>query len=339
MKNIQYDTDKLNLIPILEIVNMLNIDLNSSKNCMCFTGHDGKSPSLKFYPTTNTYYCYGCGIGTKPINLVMDYCEKSFLEACEILENQFFGNYSYSIPNISRVINKKKKNIFIPDGEVYQSILNKSSLSQVGINYLKSRGYTIDTIKKYRVFDIENSYSFFNDLKNEWGEERLYKCGLLKLNDNRYRNCWWKYTIVFPYFDISNNTIYLQGRYLNKNDNELRWVNLPNVTSSLYNINILNDCKKGDDVYICEGITDTLSMYQAGKKAVAVMGANNFKKEYIFMLMDFNIHVVPDNDNGGEKFYKNVKKAFEGYKTIKRVAFEKKYNDISEYLQDINYGK
>lgn len=338
----KFDINKLNSISILDVVNSLGIDLNSSKSCNCFKGHDEKSASLKIYDNTDSYYCFGCGIGGKSshaINLIMDYYEVSFIEACKILENNFFGNHTYALPNINKNINKDKKYNFASDKEIYECILRKSSLSQKGVDYLQSRGYTLESIKKYKIFDIEDIYTFFNELKKEWGEERLYNCGLLKNKDNKYMNCWWKYTIVFPYFDRDNNVIYLQGRYLNKNKNELRWINLSNVKSYLYNINILNDCKKGDNIYICEGITDAISMYQAGKNAVAVMGANNFKKEYIFKLMDYKIYVVPDNDSGGEKFYKNVKKAFEGYKTINRITFDKKYNDVSEYLQDINYGK
>ena len=65
-------------------------------------------------------------------------------------------------------------------------------------------------------------------------------------------------------------------------------VNMPNIKSSLYNLNILNTCEYGEQIYICEGITDALSLNQIGKKALAVMGANNFKKEYIFLLKDYD---------------------------------------------------
>ena len=335
----KYNIQKLNNIKIFEIVDFLQLELNHSKSCNCFKGHDNKSPSLKFYSNTNTYYCYGCGIGTKPINLIMDYYELPFKEACELLENKFFGKNSYNIPHITKVIKKDDKGSFSSDTEVYEWILENSELSKKGLEYLYSRGYSLNTIRKYKIFDIENPYAFFRKLKENWGEERLYKSGLLKLKEGKYISSWWKYTIVFPYFDLDCNITYLQGRYLNNSKDELRWVNLPNISSTLYNMNILNNCKKGEKIYICEGITDALSLNQIGKKAVAVMGANNFKKEYIFILMDYEVFVVPDNDSGGEKFYKNVKEAFSKYKTVKRITFDKKYNDISEYLQGLKDAK
>ena len=327
--------EQLNNIPILEIANILGIALNSSKSIDCFKGHDNKSPSLKFYENTNTYYCYGCGIGSKPINLVMDFYEISFIEAYKILENKFFRDSSYNLPKFKKAVTKQEKTFFVPDIEIYQSIVTNNILSSKGISYLESRGYKQDFIEKYKVFDIEEPYDFFRKLKEIWGEERLYRCGLLKIKDERYLSAWWKYTIVFPYFDLDNNIIYLQGRYLTESKNELRWVNMPNIKSSLYNLNILNTCEYGEQIYICEGITDALSLNQIGKKALAVMGANNFKKEYIFLLKDYDIWVVPDNDSGGEKFFADVQEKFSNYLSVKRFPLNKDYNDITDFLQGI----
>lgn len=333
----KYDTNKLNQIPINEVASILNIDISNKKGINCFKGHDTKSPSLHFYINTNTFYCFGCGIGSTNIDLVMDYNEVSFQEACRILENHFFGNTSYRL--ITQSI-KQKKNIpsFAPDSEVYQWILDNSGLSSKGQEYLQSRGFNITTIKKYKIFDILEPYVFFQKLRKVWSDERLYKCGLLNLKNDRYLSSWWRYTIVFPYFDLSNQVTYLQGRYIDNckdKENCLRWVNLPNVKSSLYNMNILNECKNGEKIYICEGITDTLSLSQKGKKAVGIMGANNFKKEYVFLLNNYDIWVVPDNDNGGEKFFNDVKEKFSNYMSIKRLPFDKQYNDITDYIQGI----
>jgi DNA primase len=331
----KYNIEKLNAIDIAEVAKMLGIDIVGKKGIKCFKGHDSKSPSLHFYFTTNSFYCFGCGIGSNNISLVMEYCEVSFQDACEILENKFFGDSSYKLP-VKTIQYKKNKINFTPDREVYQWIVDNSSLSSRATEYLKSRGFTIETIKKYKISDIENPKIFFKRLRDIWDDERLYKCGLLKIYDGKYSFCWWRYTIVFPYFDLENKVSYLQGRYIDHQN--LRWVNLPNVKSSLYNLNILNDCKKSETIYICEGITDTLSLCQKGKKAVGIMGANNFKKEYVFLLKNYDIWVVPDNDNGGETFYHDVQKKFSEFMSVKRFPFDKKYNDVTDFIQGIKNG-
>lgn len=332
----QYDIEKLNSLNISDVVNMLGIKIGTKKGLTCFKGHDSKSPSLHIYFNTNSFYCFGCGIGTTNINLVMEYCDVSFLEACEILEKHFFENSLYKKLK-QKTIYQNTLDLFSYDSEVYQWILDNSTLSQRGLDYLQSRGYSKETIKKQKIFDIENYNIFFKSLREKWDDNRLYKCGLLKIYDKKLSNCWWRYTIVFPYFNLQNEVIYLQGRYLDHIN--LRWINLPNVKSSIYNLQILNKLNQGDKIYICEGITDTLTMIENGYNAVGIMGSNNFKKEYIYYFMNFNIFVIPDNDSGGDKFFKNIEDAFLLYKSIKRVTFDKKFNDISEYLQGLKNAK
>lgn len=326
----KYNIEKLNSINIAEVAKILDIDIVGKKGINCFKGHDTKSPSLHFYFNTNTFYCFGCGIGSNNISLVMEYCGVSFHEACEIIENKFFGDSSYQLQIKAIQYNKDKTN-FAPDEAIYKSITDNSSLSLRGKEYLQSRGLTIETIIKYKIFDIEEPNIFFGKLREKWSDERLYKCGLLKMKDGIFLPSWWRYTIVFPYFDLENHISYLQGRYIDHEN--LRWVNLPNLKSSLYNMSILKNCKNNEKIYICEGITDTLSLTQIGKKAVGIMGANNFKKEYVFLLKNYDIWIVPDNDNGGEKFYQDVKEKFSDFMSIKRFSFDKKYNDITDFIQ------
>lgn len=328
----QYDIEKLNAIDILEVANMLGITLPVKKGITCFKGHDSKSPSLHFYLNTNSFYCFGCGIGSKNINLVMEYCDVSFVKACEILENHFFGNSTYNIPK-KKITYENTLQVFSYDSEVYQWILDNSTLSQRSFDYLQSRGYSKETIKKQKIFDIADPNTFFNLLRQKWDADRLYKCGLLKMYNHQLTNCWWRYTIVFPYFNLQNKVTYLQGRYLDHEN--LRWVNLPNVKSSIYNLQVLDECGQGEKIYICEGITDTLTMLENGYKSVGIMGSNNFKKDYIYYFMNFDIYVIPDNDNGGDKFYKNIVDAFSLHKSIKRVTFDKKFNDITDYVQGL----
>lgn len=262
-----------------------------------------------------------------------EYYDVFFVEACKILEDHFYGNYTHKIPK-KKIIYKNTLEIFSYDSEVYQWILDNLTLSKRGLDYLKLRGFSEETIKNQKIFDIENPNTFFNSLREKWDEDRLYKCGLLKMYQDELTKCWWRHTIVFPYFNLDNQVIYLQGRFLDDNI-DLRWVNLPNVKSSIYNLQILNECIHGEKIYICEGITDTITMLENGYKAVGIMGSNNFKKEYIYHFMNFDIYVVPDNDNGGDKFYKNIVDAFSLYKSIKRVTFDKKFNDISDYIKGL----
>lgn len=51
-------------------------------------GVDNK-PSARYYPRTNSTYCFACGKARDPISLVMDKEGLSFREACDKLEQRF----------------------------------------------------------------------------------------------------------------------------------------------------------------------------------------------------------------------------------------------------------
>lgn len=51
-------------------------------------GVDNK-PSARYYPRTNSVYCFACGKARDPISLLMDKEGVSFRDACERLEQQF----------------------------------------------------------------------------------------------------------------------------------------------------------------------------------------------------------------------------------------------------------
>jgi|GEM_PF-1751032 len=51
-------------------------------------GIDNK-PSARYYPRTNSTYCFACGKARDPISLVMDKEGLSFREACDKLEQRF----------------------------------------------------------------------------------------------------------------------------------------------------------------------------------------------------------------------------------------------------------
>lgn len=47
--------------------------------------HNEKAPSMKIYPKTNSFYCFGCNVGGDVIKFVMLYHDLDFKEAIEYL--------------------------------------------------------------------------------------------------------------------------------------------------------------------------------------------------------------------------------------------------------------
>lgn len=54
--------------PIVEVAQHYGLSVNRAGFTLCPL-HGEKSPSLKLYPNTNTFHCFGCGAGTSVIDL------------------------------------------------------------------------------------------------------------------------------------------------------------------------------------------------------------------------------------------------------------------------------
>ncbi|MCK8622366.1 DUF6371 domain-containing protein [Prevotella sp. E13-27] len=89
--------DDLNLkrireVPIFDVCSKLGISLYGmgkfTKRATCWY-HDDKHPSMHVNKTKNIYKCFVCGKGGDVIKLVQDYDNKSFIEACDWLVNEF----------------------------------------------------------------------------------------------------------------------------------------------------------------------------------------------------------------------------------------------------------
>ncbi|PUE65475.1 toprim domain-containing protein [Arcobacter caeni] len=327
------DTEKLNNIPIAKVANLLDIDISSKKVVKCFKGHGEKTPSLSFQLNKNFFNCFSCQISGGPINLVKEFYNCSFIEACSWLENRFFNSTNTISNNFESPKYQSKileEDFFEADSEVYEWLIQNTTLSQETIAYFKSRGITEKTLNDFKIKDIQNPYFILNEAKNRWGLDRVIKCGLWKYKNYKYMPVWWHHVILFPFFDIQDRITYIQGRFLN---HEYRWMNLSGVKSTIFNARIFNNLKFSDNVVITEGLTDTLSLYQRGINAIGIMGASNFKIEYVDILKNYEILVAPDNDPAGEMFYKKIEKLFEVHKSIRKVVIPSQFNDVNDALK------
>jgi DNA primase len=208
-------------------------------------------------------------------------------------------------------------------------------------DFLKARKYPDTIITEYNLKGVGDCKAFFQKCIAKWGAERLIKCGLAKEYADKNtggiltRFTWWTDTLFFPFYDIEGHIIYIQGRTLNMEaEKKWKYINLDGVETSLFNQPLLNTLKKNDYLVITEGVTDCISCCLMGKNAVGVIGAHGFKKEYVNLLRDFDIAVIPDNDANktGEKFADKIRNEFQSIgKTVKIYPLGLEYKDISEY--------
>lgn len=311
------DIELLKQIPIQDIARELGIVLSKGKG-MCFYGHDTKTPSLSLNIKNNFWHCFGCGAGGDGIRLVQKYLNLDFMAACSWLCARFAinrSNYrnSRAISNPIRrnaLSSQQRNDICKPDPEVYKWLIDSSSLSQRGLHYLVTeRNLSHDTINHFNIKDLETPSRTFLEIKEKWGLDRLFQCGLAKKTDSgEIKFVWWDHIILFPFYNFDGTLGYIQGRRIG--NKVPKYINLNGIKTEIFNLRVTNSLNNCDIVYICEGVMDALSAHDIGLNAVGIIGAMGFKHQWVTHFLDYRIRVIPDADKAGHEFAQKIKMAF-----------------------------
>jgi hypothetical protein len=89
-----FDTIK-EVLPITDILLSYGVEVKKQNKAICPL-HSEKSPSFTIYPKTNSWHCFGCGVGGSAIDFVMAYCGLDSLEAAKKLDMDFnLGLFDY----------------------------------------------------------------------------------------------------------------------------------------------------------------------------------------------------------------------------------------------------
>jgi DNA primase len=337
MSNKLIDKGQIKGISILSVAEKLGISIKRN-HALCYNNHDKKTPSLSFNDKKNVFHCFGCNDGGDSITLVQNVLKIDFYEALA----WFNENYTiYASKRTASRVNKRRTATkiaqapaqgFLPNPSIYRWIIDKLELTKEAKLYLcEERGFPVDLLEQLEVRSFQNCQELKAELLKNWDVDELLHCGLFKIDHNNSRRfVWWDSTVLFPFFDKGDNITYIQGRRMSSGDP--RYVNLNGVTPSLYNSKCLEVADSSNEVFVCEGITDTITAIQHGYLAVGVLGANGFKPEWVQLFKDTNVTVVPDGDQGGVRFVNNVRRAFKEIGKPVRSVVLPKGHDLNSHL-------
>jgi len=80
---------------IADITAFYGIEVKRNSQALC-PFHNERTPSFTIYPKTNSFKCFGCGIGGSVIDFVMQMCGMDALEAAKKLDADFnLGLFDY----------------------------------------------------------------------------------------------------------------------------------------------------------------------------------------------------------------------------------------------------
>ncbi len=233
--------------------------------------HADKTPSFTVSPDKKLFHCFGCGEGGDLFQFVMKIEKLEFSEAVARLAQQLGIPFSRRTSSTLQKLKELNERVC----SFYQMNL-VSPAGAKAREYLQQRGFTKETIEKFR---LGYALPKWDDLLKTFPKEResLVTVGLVlrtaeeKLYD-RFRE-----RLIFPIWSPLGELIGFAGRALG--DEEPKYLNIANTPlfekgAVLYGLHLAREmARQANLLVLVEGYTDVISAHQAGiKNVVAGMG-------------------------------------------------------------------
>ena len=271
--------------------------------------HGEKTPSFTVYPDTESFYCFGCGIGGDVINFIRHAENLDYIDAVRLLaqrsglEMPLDNSFDDSMRNLRLRIYEANREA----ARFFHSTLI-SPTGRQGLDYLRSRNLSDKTIRTFGLGFAPDSWSALSDyLIKEKGfkPNELVEANLSFRNKkggltDRFRN-----RVMFPIIDLRGNVVAFGGRIMT--DEKPKYLNTSDTPAfkKSYNLFALNKAKnsKSDKIILCEGYMDVIAIHQAGfDYAIATLGtALTSEQARIIKRSTNNVIICYDADEAGQK--------------------------------------
>lgn len=312
-------------ISIIELSKKLGLTPNH-QNYISSIYKEEKTPSMKLYPETNTYYCFSTGQGGNVFTLYaitqnLD-IKKDFIKIIKSIRVMFGLSDEYE--ENKPLIRIKKKTTSIASintntingslySNIYQHFIGLCPIKGQGKEYLESRGFDINFLTTRKLGYISsNSYNRISTSLLEKFDIKDLKLSGLFNELGKFKG--FTNSIIIPYLDELKKPVNLQFRLLSNEFTNSKYLFLSKIKKPCYgvdeyikgNLDIIADDKNEKILYFTEGVFDCLMVKQLEINSVAIPSAgdgNLLTDEEIGQLINkFDKLVLAfDNDTAGQK--------------------------------------
>ncbi len=256
-----------------------------NKKCCC-PFHSEKTPSFVVFEETDSFYCFGCGIGGDVITFIEKIENLEYIEAVKFLCKM--AGVPFPEEGVDDLKAKKKEKILEINKLAARFFFEnlKKSEGIKGLKYLvQKRGLKKKTIIKYGLGVALNSWNSLKDhLKNcGYTYEEMEEANLIVKSKNggfydKFRN-----RIIFPIIDLKGDVVGFGGRSLDENFGP-KYLNSSDTlvfkkSLGVYSLNFAKNSRL-NEFLLCEGYFDVLTLYQNGfDSAIATLGTSLTKEQ------------------------------------------------------------
>ena len=278
--------------------------------------HNEKTPSFIVSPARNTCHCFGCGKGGTPISFIMEHEQMTYPEALRWLANKYHIEiHERELTDEEKREQSERESMFIVNEyamKYFEDLLHNHADGQaIGMQYFRSRGIRDDIIRKFQLgFDLSDRLAFGRAaLTKGYKEEFITKVGICYKNDRGELVDRYAGRVIFPWIGVSGKVVGFGGRKLDAATKGVQQKYVNSTDSEIYHkdreLYGLYQAKraiaKEDCVYMVEGYTDVIAMYQAGIENVVANSGTALSNHQINILHRFtsNIVLIYDGDAAG----------------------------------------
>ncbi|PIP58432.1 MAG: DNA primase [Candidatus Vogelbacteria bacterium CG22_combo_CG10-13_8_21_14_all_37_9] len=276
--------------------------------------HNEKTPSFFVSPSRQSYHCFGCNQGGDIFTFVQEMEGVDFLGSLKILAERAGVEISYqSQPDKNKF--ERLYTCLEAATKIYEAGLAKDSAVQ---KYLLDRGVSTESIKKFRLGFVADSWRFLHDelIQQKFTLNELLTTGLVvegernsgtkgKVYYDRFRG-----RIMFPLVDPAGRVIGFSGRIFGNNNQVVaKYLNSPQTelfdkSRFLFGYDKAKIAiRRADQVVLVEGQLDLVLSHQAGVENTVAGSGTALTIEQLTLLsrLTKNLVMAYDYDLAGLK--------------------------------------
>ncbi len=325
-----------------------------------------RTPSFMVSPVKQIWKDFSSGKGGNVVAFLMEHEHFTYPEAIKYLAKK----YNIEVEETERTDEQKeeaneRESMYLVSEFAqthFSEMLWNSELGKaIGLSYFKERGFTDETIKKFRLGYCLDQWDGFTTaaLDKSYKLKYLEKTGLtiVKEDSNNPNNPKkfdrFKGRVMFPIHSMSGRVLGFGGRILTNDKKAAKYLNSPesdiyHKSKVLYGIyHAKQAIAKEDNCYLVEGYTDVIQFYQRGIQNVVASSGTALTPEQIRLVnrLTKNITVLFDGDAAGLRAsLRGVDLILEQGMNVRVCTFPEgedpdsfsknnDYDDVVEYLQ------
>jgi len=272
--------------------------------------HSEKTPSFTVYPSSQSFYCFGCGAGGDVITFTMKYHSLDYAGAVEYLAQRAGITIPQSGEHEERGVPRKRiYELNLAVARYFRECLFDPVTGREAMDYLvNDRKLSPATIKRFGLgFAPNHPFALLQHLRSLGFTDEEMTAGYIEAKSQKTGKPYsiFRNRVMFPIIDTSGNVIAFGGRVMD--DSKPKYLNSSDTPAFKKSKNLfaLNYAKGecAERMILCEGYMDVIALHAAGfPYAVATLGtAITSDQARLMTKYTKKVIITYDSDEAGQK--------------------------------------